>query len=509
MPAEYLLANQPDILEVIANLSNDAVFTPPRVVNAVLDLLPDEVWSDPTLRWLDPGSKTGVFPREITKRLMAGLAVAIPDEETRLQHILKEMVFAIATEEVTGMMTRRSLYCSKDASSVHSVALFDAPDGNVWQQRVEHNFNDKGTCIECKGTRGELEIAGRDNKAYGFIHADGRIKIDKEMKMKFDVIVGNPPYQMSGGGGGVNDTAIYQLFVEQAIAINPRYVSMIIPSRWMSSGRGLEAFRDSFLSDKRVRRLVDYPDAGQLFPGVDIKGGVCYFLWDKNNAGTCEVQLIKADETVGPELRNLDEFDVFVRDFRALPILRKVIAADEENVSDIASADTPFGLASNYSAWREVSSNGYDLPYFHLVKGQRKWSFVSRSAVHKNESAIAKWKVFLPLAGSDGGETIPDPVLGRPEIAPRNSVCSQTFRYFGPFVSKSEAESFQGYLRTKFFRFLVSVRKNSHNTYRDTFKWVPIQPWDHQWTDAELYKKYGITAEEQAYIEAMIKEMPA
>jgi len=196
MPAEYLLANQPDILEVIANLSNDAVFTPPRVVNAVLDLLPAEVWTDPSLRWLDPCAKTGVFPREITKRLMVGLVAAIPDEEARLEHILTEMVFAIATEEITGMMSRRSLYCSKDASSQYSVVRFADADGNVWRKRVEHNFNDKGTCTECKGTRADLEIKGRDNKAYGFIHADGRKQIDKEMDMKFDLHI----HRMTTGG---------------------------------------------------------------------------------------------------------------------------------------------------------------------------------------------------------------------------------------------------------------------------------------------------------------------
>ncbi len=507
MSAEYLLANQPDILEVIANLSNDAVFTPPRVVNAVLDLLPVEVWGDPTLRWLDPGAKTGVFPREITKRLMVGLADTVPDEEARLQHILKEMVFAIATEEVTGLMARRSLYCSKDASSTHSVAYFDMPDGNVWQKRVEHSFNEKGTCTECKGTRGELELAGRDNKAYGFIHADGRTKIDKEMKMKFDVIVGNPPYQMSGGGGGVNDTAIYQLFVQQAVSLNPKYVSMIIPSRWMSSGRGLEGFREMMLTSGNIKKLVDYPDTEELFPGIQNEGGVCFFLWDREHGGTCEVTLVRGGEKLVSTNRILNEFDVFVRDARTLPILQKVSKDAENPVSAIASADTPFGLASNYGAWRSSKGEGYDLRFFHLSGGSRKWDYVSKDVVRKNTADTGKWKVFVPLA--HGGKSVPDQVLGKPEVASPPSVCSQTFRYIGPFDSQMEAESFESYLRTIFFRFLVSLRKNSQNTYRDTYAWVPQQTWDRTWTDAELYKKYGITADEQAYIEAMVKEMPA
>lgn len=217
MTDEIALPRQPDILEVIANLSNDAVFTPPRVANAVLDLLPPDVWADPSLRWLDPGAKTGVFPREIAKRLMVGLAQVMPDEKSRLEHILKNMVFAIATEELTGMMTRRSLYCSKDAKGTSSVVRMKTASGNVWRERVEHLYNEKGTCDECKGARAELEIAGRDNKAYGFIHADGRAQIAKEVDMRFDVIVGNPPYQMTGGGGGTNDTPLYNVFVDEAI----------------------------------------------------------------------------------------------------------------------------------------------------------------------------------------------------------------------------------------------------------------------------------------------------
>ena len=345
MSTDYLAPSQPDILEVIANLSNDAVFTPPRVVNAVLDLLPAEVWSDPTLRWLDPGAKTGVFPREITKRLMAGLAEAIPDETARLEHILREMVFAIATEEITGMMTRRSLYCSKDASSEFSTVRFADQGGNVWRKRVEHAFNEKGTCTECKGTSAELEIEGRDNKAYGFIHADGRQKIDEEMSMKFDVIVGNPPYQMTGGGGGTNDTPLYNVFVEEAIKLNPRFVSMIVPSRWMAGGRGLDEFRAQMLRDKRLRVLVDYSQMESIFPGsADFEGGVSYFLWDRDNPGECSSTYIQGDTTIGPTSRQLDEFDVYVRDERALEILRKALSKNETSVVELVSGDTPFGL---------------------------------------------------------------------------------------------------------------------------------------------------------------------
>lgn len=507
MPADYLQANQPDILEVIANLSNDAVFTPPRVVNAVLDLLPTEVWSDPTLRWLDPGAKTGVFPREVTKRLMVGLVGVIPDEGARLHHILSEMVFAIATEEITGMMTRRSLYCSKDASSAFSVVTFAHPDGNVWQKRVEHSYNDRGTCTECKGTRGELEIAGRDNKAYGFIHADGQTQIDKEMTMKFDVIVGNPPYQMTGGGGGSNDTPLYNVFVDEAVKLNPRYISMIIPSRWMAGGRGLDDFRSRMLGDDHIRHLADFANAGDLFPGVEIKGGVCYFLWDRDNRGPCSMTVVRGDDKHGPEERNLGEFDILVRDSRGLAILQRVLGKPEPSFADLVSGDTPFGLPSNYKGYRKGDKKPGDVRLY-LVEGTRVEKWLDPDVIHKNSRDVRKWKVLVPKAYG-AGENWPHQILGQTIVAGPPSACTQTYLYAGPFENKAEAESAQSYISTRFFRFLVSLRKISQDAMKSVYTWVPQQKWDRAWTDAELYKKYGITTDEQAYIESIVREMPA
>jgi site-specific DNA-methyltransferase (adenine-specific) len=508
MPADYLLVNQPDILEVISNLSNDAVFTPPKVANALLDLLPDGVWTDASLRWLDPGAKTGIFPREITKRLMVGLAEVIPDEEDRLLHILSEMVFAIATEEITGMMTRRSLYCSKDASSAFSVALFASPYGNVWQKRVEHSFSDKGTCTECKGARAELEIAGRDNKAYGFIHADGQKQIDKEMTMKFDVIVGNPPYQMTGGGGGTNDTPLYNIFVDEAMKLDPRYISMIIPSRWMAGGRGLDDFRSRMLSDKRVRHLVDFTQMDSLFPGVDFEGGVCYFLWDRDTPGACQTTFVQGESSIGPSSRRLDEFDIFVRDERALDIIHKALAKKEQSVTEMVSGDTPFGIPTNFTGFRKGPRKTGDLTLHMNQGGKRVEKWIPDDSVRKNRQLIRCWKVFSPKAYGERG-AIPALVLGPTIVAGSKSVCSQTYLCVAPFATKAEAESFQSYAKTRFFRFLVSQRKISQDVLRSTYTWVPQQTWDRIWTDEELYKKYGVTKKEATYIESMIREMAA
>ncbi len=509
MSGTYLQPRQPDILEVISNLSNDEVFTPPKVANAVLDLLPPEVWSDPTLRWLDPGCKTGIFPREITKRLMVGLAEVFPDEQERLEHILKNMVFAIAITEVTAMMSRRTLYCSKDASSDHSVVRMGRADGNVWHKQVRHKY-EKNKCVECTGTKDQLEIKGRDNFAYGFVHADGIDAFKKEHGMKFDVIVGNPPYQMDTDAEGKNVSSLYDLFVEEAIKLNPKYVAMIIPSRWMAGGRGLDEFRDLMLKGGRIRVLVDYPDAGELFPSVEIKGGVCYFLWDRDNPGTCETSTVRNQEIYGPVLRKLNEYEIFVRDSRALPILHKVLAKKEDSFADIVSTRDAFGpvLGSNFNGYRKNDNQQPgDLKLHMVANGTRVERWVSPETVTRNHNLINKWKLLVPKAGSDGGQKIPDVVIGKPIVAKPGSVCSPTYLVIGPFLSKVQTESAETYLRSRFARFLLSLRKISQNSTGKNYQWVPQQTWDRTWTDAELYKKYGITKDEQKYIEGMIKEM--
>lgn len=501
----YARPSQPDVLEVIANLSNDAIFTPPRVVNAVLDLLPEHVWKDPNLRWLDPASKTGVFPREITKRLMVGLADVFPDEQERLNHILYKMVFAIATESITVLMTRRSLYCSKDASSSLSAAKLPMPDGNVWHRRVEHSFDAVGRCKECGGTKSQLEQPDRDNKAYGFIHDKGRKQIAKEINMKFDVVVGNPPYQMDAADGN-RTMPIYNLFVEEAKKLNPKYIAMIMPSRWMAGGLGLREFRATMLADTRIRKLVDFPDPSEVFPGVEIKGGVCYFLWDREHSGICDVTLRRGSEVVGPHERKLSQYDVFVRDTRALAILSKVLSHAESSIIDILAADKEFGMTSNWSEFHPKARSG-DIDFHYNVKGDRRVGGIARSKVPKSDHLIDHWKVFVPQAGSDGGQKLPDIVLGTTLVVAPPSVCTQTYLFF--YVSsKKKAESVQSYVRTRFVRFLVSLRKMTQHATRSTYTWVPQQSWDHAWTDAELYKKYGITKDEQEYIATMVKEMP-
>ena len=512
MTTDVAAVNKSDILEVISNLSNDEVFTPPKVANAVLDMLPPEVWANPELRWLDPGCKTGVFPREITKRLMIGLSDALPDEESRLEHILTNMVFAIAITEITSLMSRRTLYCSKDASSDFSTVKMQGSAGNVWFERIEHEFV-QGRCRVCSGTKIQLEQSESENYAYGFIHEEGRKKIEQELGgMKFDIIIGNPPYQMDADAAGQNVSPLYNVFFDEAKKLSPKHIVMIMPSRWMVGGRHLDDFRAAMLNDKRIQKIVDYPNAGELFPGVEIKGGVCYLHWDSSGKGSCEVTSVRDGIKSPVKKRQLDEFDIFVRDGQALPILHKVLALGEATVSELVTTRDPFGplLSSNFKGYRKTGEEKKnDLKLYLNVGGSRVTKFVDQDKVTRNFGLIDKWKVFVPKAGSDGGQKLPDVVLGNSILAEPKSVCTMTYLAIGPFDTKLEAESLQSYLRTRFFRFLVSLRKISQNSTQGTYLWVPQQSWDCIWTDEDLYAKYGITEAEQSYIETMIKEMSA
>ena len=328
--------------------------------------------------------------------------------------------------------------------------------------------------------------------------------------MQFDVIISNPPYQMTGGGGGTNDSPIYHLFVRQAMRLEPRFLSMVIPSRWMAGGRGLGEFRAEFLGDRRVRTLVDYENAKDVFPTVGIGGGACYFLWDREHSGLCECVYHRNEVTIGPHPRTLDEFDVLVRDKRAVDILNKVVAANERPLEELVSGDTPFGLATNFSDYaRDVVPKEGQIRLYANVGTTRIRGAMARETIKKNSHLVDVWKLFLPVAGSgrERERSGVDLVLGPPLLGEPGSVCTQTYLVAGPLDSMVEAQSVESYLRTKLARFLVSLRKPAQHVFRGMYRWVPIQSWDRTWTDTDLYKKYGVTGDEQAFIESMIRPM--
>ena len=500
------LTNQynPDVLSCLANLSNDEVFTPPSIVNKMLDMLPADIWSNKNARFLDPVSKTGVFLREIAKRLMIGLAEEFPDVQQRANHILKNQLFGIAITELTSMLSRRSLYCSKKANSQYSVCSeFDDEQGNIIFSHTQHKWHN-GRCRFCGASEAVYSRGDElESHAYQFIHTSNPNEI---YNMKFDVIIGNPPYQLSDGGdtedrqrGGA--TPLYHFFIQQAKKLNPRYLTMIVPSRWFAGGRGLDDFRDEMLNDKRLKRIVDYPLSSECFPGVEIKGGVCYFLWEKEYNGDCEVTTIRSDiKSImkRPLLEN--GCDTFIRYNEAISILRKVKAFNEVTINREVSSQKPFGFRT-FVKGRTSEFNGAVKLYANKSVG-----FVSREEITQNLSWVDEYKVYITMAYG-AGEDFPHQIINTPFLGEPNTCCTETYMVIGPYGSKSKAENVISYIKTKFFRFMVLLKKNTQHAPARVYSFVPLQDFSKPWTDEELYAKYGLTDEEIEFIESMIRPM--
>lgn len=489
----------PDVLTCLANLSSDEVFTPPQTVNEILDLLPSSIWSDPKATFLDPGCKSGVFLREITSRLEVGLRKKIPDIQERLNHILTKQIYGIAITELTGLLTRRSVYCSKSANGHYSICTtFKNKDGNIRTERVEHTWIN-GRCVFCSASE---EAYGRgtelETHAYELIHKD---KPEEIFNMKFDVIIGNPPYQLSDAGDSTGSSPIYNLFVEQAKKLNPRFLSMIIPSRWFAGGKGLDQFRDSMLKDKRISHLVDYPVASDVFPGVKVIGGICYFLWERDYNGLCHVTT-RMNGLVDNMDRPLDEFDTFVRFNKAVPILKKVLAKGYDSLSGQVSRQKPFGMRT----FVRPSGKGGITLYANKEVGK-----IEKSEVTAGVEMIDQWKVFISRGYGEGGEArdYPRMIMGKPIVAPPKSACTETYIVVGTYQTEKQAQNLAEYLKTRFLRFLVGLRKNTQDITKDRFLFVPTVDMNKEWSDELLYKHFNLTNDEIEFIELMIRPMGA
>ena len=441
----------PDVLSCLANLSNDEVFTPPEVVNQMLDMLPQELFRNPDTTFLDPACKTGVFLREIAKRLIEGLEPQIPDLQERIDHIFHKQLFGIAITELTSLLARRGVYCSKYPNSEFSVSLFENAQGNVRFKRIKHTWRD-GNCVYCGANQKEYDRADDlESHAYEWIHTP---KAEEIFKMRFDVIIGNPPYQLSDGGHGASAMPIYQKFVTQAKKLAPRYLAMITPSRWFTGGRGLNEFRDEMLHDKQMRVIHDYPDASECFPGVEIKGGVSYFLWEKGYAGDCEIYTHRGKDTIHSKRPLLEEgLDVFIRDSRKIDILHKVQAFNEPQFYDIMSANDPFGydvrVDNSYLRVKpKFTTKKFDGAAEFYYFGWRKdgVGYIDRTTARKGFEYIDKYKLLIPRAWGSGSSTS-DRLNAF--VAGPNSLCTETYSVIGPFDSREECENVLSYINTK------------------------------------------------------------
>ena len=495
----YNTIYNPDVLSCIANLSSDEVFTPPEVANAMLDLLPQELFSDPNTTFLDPACKSGIFLREIAKRLLKGLEPIYPDLQERADHIFKKQLFGIAITELTSHLSRRSLYCSKYANGKYSVILFDNIDGNVRFKNIQHRWKN-GKCVFCGASQKEYDRADDlETHAYELIHTT---KPGSIFNMKFDVIIGNPPYQLSDGGFGKSAKPIYHLFVEQAKKLNPRYLTMVIPSRWFSGGRGLEDFRKTMLSDKHIRYLVDYENFKDIFPGVDLAGGACYFLWDRDHPGKCEVSNCSSNTETLKDTRYLDEFEVFIRSNRALSIVRKVMKAHKGRYMDkTVSASKPFGLRTFY----EPKKHGVPCQFIQRIGLQ----YADPKDIQDNQGLLDKWKVLVPRSPIAGQTDFTKPVgfyyEGNTRIVPPGTCCTESFVVLFTSDMEEEVKAFKSYLYTKVVRFLLLQCVVSQDVTREKYKFVPdLGSYTGVYTDTMLCDMWGISEAEWEYIDSKI-----
>ena len=514
----------PDVLSCIANLSNDEVFTPPEVANEMLDLLPKEIWSDPDVTFFDPACKSGVFLRECAKRLIEGQLTGYQqrvdeinekkaegeelseaDEayllqlEAVLENIFKRQLYGMAITELTSLLSRRSVYCSKYPQSDWSVVKFDNPEGNIDYKRLQHSWKN-GRCEICGATEQEyLRDESLETYAYEFIHHD---QPEEVFDMKFDVIISNPPYQLSDGGNNASAIPIYQKFVRQAKKLNPRFMSMITPSRWFSGGRGLDDYRNEMLKDRHISRLVDYEDANECFPGVDMSGGVSYFLWERDYCGDCTVVNIAHGEK-SEHVRSLDKYDILIRSNEAVSIVDKVVDGSNDFLSNYASSQKPFGLRT----FAKPTGKGDLTLRWRDGKGK-----IERKDVTAGQEMIDKYKVIVSRvvyehAGGTDSQGMRR-VLSILELLQPGEVCTETYFVVKAFDNKAEAENCLNYLRLKLPRFLIGQVASAQMVNKKSFRFVPSVDFGGDWTDELLYEKFSLTDSERAFVERTIKEMP-
>ncbi len=524
-----LRGRNPDVLTCIANLSNDEVFTPPEFADRMLDTLAlawaadhdgASIWANPTVTFLDPFTKSGVFLRQITARLTEGLRDEIPDLQARVDHILTKQVFGVAITQLTALLARRSVYCSKHAQGKHSITQrLNRDDGNICFERTEHRWSN-GKCRDCGASRTILDRGeGLETHAYAFIHTDdikARLAELFGEAMQFDVIIGNPPYQLNDGGFGTSAAPIYQLFVEQAKALDPRYLAMVIPARWFAGGKGLDEFRQAMLTDNRLRSIDDYLSASDVFPGVGLKGGICVFLWNRDNPGPCRVSTHYKDGAPSTATRELLEegADVFIRFNEGLSILRKVIGIETghprsldlptaKRFDQLVSSRKPFGLDTTFKG--NASEGANDL----LVHRNGGVGYTPRSTIANGEELIGHWKIFVGRAapGTGNRDTYPHMILSTPFVGEPGSISSETYLCIGPFESRAHAENALSYLSCRLTRLLILLHKPSQDTTRKVYTFVPVQDWGVPWTDSALYAKYGLSSDEVAFVESIVRPM--
>ncbi|MDR1006389.1 MAG: Eco57I restriction-modification methylase domain-containing protein [Bacteroidales bacterium] len=464
-----------NIFDYIPPQQTNQIFTPKKVVRQMIDALEQHIpnlFENDQLVFADLYMKSGLYLIEIVKRLFKGLANKIPDEQQRLQHIFSKQIVGAVPNDILRRITLESI-------SGGNERLKQIIESRIYEADIVN-----------KNQRGQLR------------------------NMKFDVIIGNPPYQQADGGAGASAIPIYNKFIEQAKQLTPKYICLIIPSRWQIGGKGLDSFRQDMITDRRIKFMADYVNGKEIFPDNDVKGGICYFLWDKDYDDVCEIETHVDNEVLkSKRLLKNDFSDTYIRFDVQLSVLQKISKKNEKKISEITSERKLYGFSSDVIS----DPSKYDLPPFSdksikngytligLLQNKRVERYISKNyPIRVNKDKINQWKIFVPKAYGCGstGETIPTPILGSPI-----HLCTETFLQIGGFETKQEAENLLSYIKTRFFRFCVGILKTTQNTSQNTYSLVPMQDFKEQWTDEKLYKKYKLTKDEITFIETMIKPM--
>lgn len=481
-----------DILEYLQCMVNTETPTPPKIVNDMLDLIPESVWLDDNAKILCPACKDGIFLREASLRILRKKYETMGPTEFRkhqdeiTDHILRNRMFGIAISYRGYRVTKRSLYtCSDKYSNIDNI-FFDESlgryvkdkDGKEVEKQCFHfieNIDEVSKFFEGKGVK----------------------------DMQFDVIIGNPPYQLNVGVEQESYAVpLYHKFIQTAQKLEARYISMIVPSRWFAGGRGLDEFREKMLHDTRLRVIHDYLCSYACFPNVEIKGGVCYFLWNRDEKGPCNIITHHSDKEINTATRPLLEngLDTFIRFNRGIPILNKVYS-NKDTFASLVSPQTPFGLISSFKNYKKEPFP--DCIKLYIAKGN---GYIEKKQITKNHDLVDKYKIYITKSYG-AGEGYPHQILNKPFIGEPGSCCTQTYLSIGPFETAKEAQNALSYIKTKFFRFMVLLKKNTQDAMRGVYQFVPMQNFNEEWTDEKLYKKYNINADEIAFIESMIRPM--
>lgn len=501
------------------------VFTSEREVNAMLDLVKQETERIDS-RFLEPACGTGNFLIEILRRKLKVVCSRYKKSQIEYEKyafLAVSSVYGIDLLEDNVIECRQRLY---DLFNNDYFNLYKKKCNESCRKTIQFLLSKNiicGDALTLKTNKGEpiifsewslvsenlvkrrdfsfSEILDGHNKQTSLLFFSDGAEYDKENKMRFDVIIGNPPYQLNDAGNGKSAKPIYHYFIQQAKKLNPHYLTMIIPARWYAGGKGLDDFRQEMLNDDRIRILVDYSDSTECFPGVDIAGGICYFLWEKDTKGDCIIKNIhNGNEIIAS--RPLNEFKTFIRHSSSVSIVKKAISLNEKTMNQYVSSRKPFGFPTNARP-----TNKGDI----LFKWNDGDGYIEREDILVGVDMIDEWKVITSKASYDHGG-LPDKdgmrrVFSKIDILPPKTICSETYIVVGSFKDKKVANNLRKYLYTKFVRFLVSQLSFSQDITKDRFSFVPMQDFSEEWTDEKLYKKYGLTTEEIAFIESMIKPM--